>query len=104
MYSLCDNPSYVEIGDEGALPQVWVVALDSSYYPADEGEGSGKRLREVDMNASDAETALARLQARRQQIQQELSQLARQIAQTRLRVVTVEQRIARLTRSQRPAA
>jgi hypothetical protein len=56
------------------------------------------------MNASDAETALARLQARRQLVPQELSQLARQIAQTRLRVVTLEQQIARLTRSQRPAA
>jgi hypothetical protein len=33
-----------------------------------------------------------------------LSQVERQIARARLQVVTVEQRIARLTRSQRPAA
>jgi cell division protein FtsL len=56
------------------------------------------------MSVSDAEVALARLQAQRGQIQQALSQLERQIAQQRLQVVTIEQRIARLTRSQRPAA
>jgi len=56
------------------------------------------------MSVSGPEAALARLQARRREIQQELSQLARQIAQTRLRLVTIEQQIARLTRSQRPTA
>jgi hypothetical protein len=47
---------------------------------------------------------MVRLQARRQQIQQALSQLERQIVQARLQVITVEQRIARLTRSQQRLA
>jgi hypothetical protein len=63
-----------------------------------------QQWREVGMSASGQEAALARLQERRRQIQQELAQLDRQIADARLRVVTVDQRIARLTRSQRPAA
>jgi len=56
------------------------------------------------MNASEQEVVLARLQARRKQIQQELKQVEGQIARARLQVVTVEERIARRTRSQRPAA
>jgi hypothetical protein len=56
------------------------------------------------MSASVQEAALARLQERRRQIQQELSQVDRQIVRERLQVVTIEQRIARLTRRQRPAA
>jgi hypothetical protein len=56
------------------------------------------------MSVSGQEVALAWLQARRQQIEQELSQVERQIVLTRLQVVTVEQLIGRLTRSQRPAA
>jgi hypothetical protein len=51
-----------------------------------------------------ARSGVDRLQARRQQIQQVLLQLERQMVQARLQVITVEQRIARLTRSQRPAA
>ncbi len=56
------------------------------------------------MNAPGQEATSARLLARREQIQQELSQVERQIVQARLQIVTVEQRIARLTRTQRPAA
>jgi hypothetical protein len=56
------------------------------------------------MNASGQEAALARLQAHRKQMRQELKQVERQIVRARLQVVTVEQRITRLTRSQRPAA
>ena len=56
------------------------------------------------MSASVQEAALARLQERRRQIQRELSQLDRQIVHARLQVVTAEQRIARLTRTRRPAA
>jgi hypothetical protein len=56
------------------------------------------------MSASGQQAALVRLQRRRQQIQQQRSQVERQIVLTRLQVVTLEQRIARLTRSQRSAA
>jgi chromosome condensin MukBEF ATPase and DNA-binding subunit MukB len=60
--------------------------------------------QEAGMNTPGREAALGQLQARRQQIERELAQVERQIAQTRLQVVTVEQRITRLTRSQRLAA
>jgi hypothetical protein len=80
------------------------MGLDSSRRHADEAEKAFKERVETGMNASRQEVALARLQARRQQIEQQLSQVERQIVQTRLQVVTVEQRIARLSRSQRPAA
>ena len=56
------------------------------------------------MNASGQEAALARLQARRRQIRQELNQVERRIARARLQVVTVEERIARRSQRQRPAA
>lgn len=56
------------------------------------------------MNTPGQETALIHLQARRQQIEQELKQVERQVVTARLQVVTVEQRIARLTRKQHKAA
>jgi hypothetical protein len=59
---------------------------------------------EIGMKASGRETALARLQVRRKQLKHELKQAERQIVAARLQVVTAEQRIACLTRSQRPAA
>jgi chromosome segregation ATPase len=59
---------------------------------------------EIDMSTPGRETALARLQARREQIEQELKQVERQIVAARLQVVTLEQRITRLTRRQRQAA
>jgi hypothetical protein len=81
-----------------------VLPLDPFCCHADEGEESCKQLVEVNMNVSGQEVVLAQLQARRRQIQQELSRVERQILQARLQIITVEQRIARLTRSQRPAA
>jgi hypothetical protein len=71
---------------------------------ADNAEKSSQPLTEVRMNVSEQEAVLARLQAHRQQIQKELKQLERQIVHARLQVSTVEQRIARLIRSQRRAA
>lgn len=78
--------------------------LDSSRRHADETEKASKEMGEAGMNASRQEVALARLRARRRQIQQQLSQVERQIVQTRLQAITVEHRIARLSRGQRPAA
>jgi hypothetical protein len=80
------------------------LPLDSSRRRADEAEWSSKKLVEVDMSVSGQEAALARLQARRKYIRQELKQVERQIVRTRLQVATVEQRIARRTGSQRLAA
>ncbi|HTU20713.1 MAG TPA: hypothetical protein VMG10_21815 [Gemmataceae bacterium] len=56
------------------------------------------------MSISDQEAALARLRTQRQQLQQALLQVERQIIRARLQVVTVEERIVRLSRGQRPAA
>jgi hypothetical protein len=59
----------------------------------------------AEMSASEHEAALARLQSRQEQIEHELKQVERQMVAARLQVITVEQRIARLSRSQqRPAA
>ncbi len=66
--------------------------------------GVSKNWVEIGMSVSGQQAATTRLQARRRQIQQELSQVERQIVLTHLQVVTVEQRIARLTRSRRRAA
>jgi len=71
---------------------------------ADNAERSSQPLAEVRMKASEQEAGLTRLQARHQQIQEELKQVERRIVHARLQVVTLEQRIARLTRSQRRAA
>jgi hypothetical protein len=60
--------------------------------------------QEGGMNTPGREAALGQLQARRKQIERELAKVGWQIAQTRLQVVTVEQRITRLTRRQRLAA
>ena len=56
------------------------------------------------MNASEQQATRARLQSRQQQLEHELKQVERQIVVARLQVVTVEQRMARLVRSQRSAA
>jgi septal ring factor EnvC (AmiA/AmiB activator) len=80
------------------------LLLELLHGYADNAERSSQPLAEVRMKASEQEAVLTRLQARRQQIQKELKQLERQIVQARLQVVTVEQRIARLIRSQRWAA
>ena len=56
------------------------------------------------MNAPGRETTLSRLQERRRQIKHELKQVERQMVAARLQVVTVEQRIAGLTRRLRNAA
>ena len=56
------------------------------------------------MSTPGRETALAHLQARREQIEQELTQVERQIVAARLQVVTIEQRIVRFNRSHGKAA
>jgi hypothetical protein len=53
-----------------------------------------------DMSTPGRETVLALLQSRREQIEQELKQVQRQIVAARLQVVTIEQRITRLRRNQ----
>jgi hypothetical protein len=60
--------------------------------------------QEIEMSTPGREMALTRLQARREQIEQELKQVERQIVAARLQVVTIEQRIVRFNRSQRKAA
>jgi hypothetical protein len=59
---------------------------------------------EIAMSTPGRESALVSLQARREQIEQELKQVERQIVAARLQVVTLEQRIARLSRSHGKAA
>jgi hypothetical protein len=56
------------------------------------------------MSVSGRETALTCLQERRKEIKHELKQVERQLVTARLQVVTVEQRIACLIRSQDKAA
>ena len=78
-------------------------------HPCQGSTDESKRLiqevldEEAAMSTSRRETALARLQSRRQQIEHELKQVERQIVAARLQVVTVEQRIARLIRARKAA-
>ena len=59
---------------------------------------------EVAMSASEREMALARLQARRRQIERELARVERKIVRARGQVLALQERMASLMLNQRRAA
>ena len=59
---------------------------------------------EVAMSASEREMALARLQARRRQIERELARVERKMVRARGQVLVVQERMASLTLTHRRAA
>jgi hypothetical protein len=59
---------------------------------------------EVAMSASERERALARVQARRRQVERELARVERKIVRVRGQVLAVQERMASLTLTHRRAA
>ena len=62
------------------------------------------REGEIAMTTSEQKVALARLQARRKQIERELARLEREIVRARSRVLAVQERLTSLTPSNRQVA